>query len=132
MINTLPTILIVDDEPTVRLLIRETLSAHPLLSFTEAEDGMQALDLAQAAGPDLILLDIMLPKLDGIAVCKAIKGNPKLATTYIAMVTALDNLQSLLDAMQAGADDYLTKPFGEQDLWAIVFQALRLDPPQPA
>jgi len=125
----MPTILIVDDEPTVRLLIRETLSIDPFLSFAEAEDGMQALDQVRTVPPDLILLDIMLPKLDGIAVCKAIKGNPELTATYIAVVSALDDVQYLMDAVQAGADDYLTKPFGEHDLWAIVAKALHIDPP---
>jgi twitching motility two-component system response regulator PilH len=72
----MPTILIVDDDATRRLPIRETLSAHPLLSFIEAEDGLQALDLVQAAPPDLILLDVMLPKLNGINVCYALKCAP--------------------------------------------------------
>jgi DNA-binding response OmpR family regulator len=122
-------ILIVDDDPTLRLLMRETLASHPLLSFVEAEDGEQALDLAGTAPPDLILLDVMLPKLDGISVCKIIKHAPEMKPTYIALVTALDTPEFFINGVLAGADDYLTKPFDEAELWAVVTRALHIDLP---
>jgi CheY-like chemotaxis protein len=129
MKNIVPLILIVDDEPIIRLLMREILASHPLLSFVEAEDGEQALDLVSATSPDLILLDVMLPKLDGIAVCKIIKNAPEMKPTYIVMVTALDKPQDFVDAVLAGADDYLTKPFEEAELWTVVTRALHIDLP---
>ena len=128
MTNIVPLILIVDDEPIMRLLVRETLASHPLLSFLEAEDGEQALELVSATLPDLILLDVMLPKLDGIAVCKIIKNDPNMKPIYIALVTALDTPEYFIYGVSAGADDYLTKPFEEADLWQVVTRALHNDP----
>jgi DNA-binding response OmpR family regulator len=129
MKHIVPLILIVDDEPIIRLLMREILASHPSLSFVEAEDGDQALDLMSASSPDLILLDVMLPKLDGIAVCKIVKHSPGMKPTYIALVTALDRPEHFIDAITAGADDYLIKPFEEGELWAVVTRALHIDQP---
>jgi CheY-like chemotaxis protein len=129
MRRLMPIILIVDDDSTIRLLIRETLAVHPLLSFVEAQDGEQALDLATAISPDLILLDVILPKLDGISVCKIIKNAPGMKPTYIALVTGLDKPQHFVNGVMAGADDYLTKPFEETDLWEVVARALHIAQP---
>jgi CheY-like chemotaxis protein len=129
MMNIVPLILIVDDEPIMRLLMREILESHPSLSFVEAEDGEQALELVSATLPDLILLDVMLPKLDGIAVCKTIKNAPDVKPPYVALVTALDTPEFFIYGVSAGADDYLTKPFEEADLWEVVTRALHIDPP---
>ena len=124
----MPTILIVDDELIIRILIREILAIHPLLSFFEAEDGQQALDLVGTHPPDLILLDATMPKLDGAKVCQAIKSNPTLKSTHITLVTALDKDQALVKDASACADDYLAKPFAEKELWEVVTRALHINP----
>ena len=124
----MPTIMIVDDEPILRILIREILGIHPLLSLIEAEDGEQALDLVRTNPPDLILLDVTMPKMDGAKVCQAIRSNPMLKSMHITLITALDKDQKLVKDAVACADDYLHKPFAEKALWDIVTHTLHIDP----
>ena len=91
-----------------------------------ARDGEEALAVARATRPDLILLDIMMPKLDGIAVCRALKSDPAMQFTPIIMVTALADAKDVIAGLEAGGDDYLTKPFDAQSLSARVKSMLRI------
>jgi DNA-binding response OmpR family regulator len=103
-------LLIVDDEDGVRALVRMTLDTGDY-QIIEASDGHEALDLAREHRPDLILLDVMLPDLSGMDVCRKIKDDPDLASTTIVMLTARAQTSDVGDAEEAGADGYFTKPF---------------------
>ncbi|MDS4026529.1 MAG: response regulator [Candidatus Contendobacter sp.] len=115
-----PLILVVDDDAGQRLL---TSAALALGGFTvqEAADGEQALRLFQRELPDLVLLDVIMPGLDGFAVCEAIRRLPSGRHLPILMVTGLDDLESVERAYQAGATDFLSKPIQ----WAILHHRVR-------
>lgn len=104
-------ILIVEDRPEIRKLVLMALN-HAPYELHEAANGETGLTLAQTLRPDLVLLDVMMPgKLDGFAVCRAIKNDPQLAGIRVIMVTALAQESDLAQGRAAGADDYLVKPF---------------------
>jgi two-component system sensor histidine kinase/response regulator len=119
-------ILIVDDEPSAR----ETLTAmldgenHQL---ELAANGFEALQIAEHVRPDLILLDVMMPAMDGFDVCRRIRSTPQLAEVPIIILTALDDRASLMTGIEAGADDFLTKPVNRQELVARVRTITRLN-----
>jgi DNA-binding response OmpR family regulator len=109
------TILIVDDEPIGRDTLQAILFAEGYdLAF--ASNGLEALDKAAKLTPDLILLDVMMPGMDGHEVCRRLRADPLLAKVPIIMVTALDDRQSRLQGIEAGADDFVTKPFDHVEL----------------
>jgi DNA-binding response OmpR family regulator len=103
-------LLIVDDEDGVRALVRMTLDNGDY-QIIEASDGHEALDLAREYHPDLVLLDVMLPDLSGMDVCRKIKDDPELSSTTVVMLTARAQTSDVGDAEEAGADGYFTKPF---------------------
>jgi DNA-binding response OmpR family regulator len=103
-------LLIVDDEAGVRALVRMTLDSGVYEIF-EASEGFEALDLAREHRPDLVLLDVMLPDVSGMDVCRKIKDDPDLASTTVVMLTARAQTNDVGDAEEAGADGYFTKPF---------------------
>ena len=118
-------ILVADDTPAnVRML--ETRLKHQGYEVVVARDGEEALAVAYETHPDLILLDIMMPKLDGIAVCRSLKGDPNFAFTPIIMVTAMADTRDVVAGFEAGGDDYLTKPVDQQALVARVRSMLRI------
>jgi DNA-binding response OmpR family regulator len=102
--------LIVDDEDGVRSLVRMTLDSDSY-QILEAQEGRQALELARAHHPDLVLLDVMLPDLSGIEICRQIKSDPAMASTTVLMLTAKAQQSDLGEAEAAGADGYFVKPF---------------------
>jgi DNA-binding response OmpR family regulator len=105
------TILIVEDRPEIRKLVTMALRTLPY-EVIEADSGEAGLKKVVELRPDLVLLDVMMPgHLDGLSVCRAIKGNPELAAIPVVMVSALTQASDLKLAREAGADDYLTKPF---------------------
>ena len=115
------TILIVDDEqPIVDILVYNLRKEG--YNTIEASDGLTAVDLALEKKPDLILLDIMLPKLDGLSVCKRIKNS---LNVPILMLTAKDGEIDKILGLELGADDYITKPFSVRELVARVKANLR-------
>lgn len=125
-------ILIVEDEEAIRDLIRINLTAAGF-SCEEAEDGLQALAKAKAARPDLILLDWMLPGLDGLGVLRKLKADPTLATVPVLMVTAKSEENDVVLGLEMGASDYVTKPFSNKVLIARIRALLRRgeeDPPE--
>ena len=115
------TILIVDDEKMILNLLSCNLIKEGY-NVIEATDGLEAISIAQEKRPDLILLDVMLPKLDGLSVCKRIKN---MMNIPILMVTAKDDELDKILGLELGADDYITKPFSIRELLARVKANLR-------
>jgi DNA-binding response OmpR family regulator len=115
----MPTILVVDDEPPILELVRFTLEDEQI-RVLEADDGVKALEAALAARPDLILLDVQMPRLDGLEVCRRLRADASLAGTRIVMLTAAGQDADRARGLAAGADEYLTKPFSPLALFTLV------------
>ncbi len=117
-------ILVVDDSPLNRKLTADVLqrAGHEVIT---AEDGASALKLLEQEHIDLVLLDVMMPGMDGYEVCKRIRANPKTTYLPVMMLTAQDTVESKIKGFEAGADDYLTKPFEPTELQARVQVLLR-------
>ncbi len=119
-----PTLLLVDDTPDYLALMRELLQDHYRL--LEALDGPTALTLAAERQPDLILLDIMMPVMDGFAVCRALKTSPRTSEIPVIFLTALSKIEDEEIGLKIGAVDYITKPISPPILMARVDVHLRL------
>jgi two-component system, OmpR family, phosphate regulon response regulator PhoB len=113
------TILVVDDEPPIVDLVRFTLEDADV-RVVEASDGAEALVVARQTIPDLVLLDVHMPGLDGFEVCRQLRREPSLARTPIVMLTAAGQEADRARGRAAGADEYLTKPFSPLALLALV------------
>ncbi|MDQ2692614.1 MAG: response regulator [Chloroflexota bacterium] len=120
------TVLIVDDEPTARETVVSMLEGEGY-DLQLARDGTEALQILEQLQPDVILLDIMLPGMDGFEICRRIRATPRLAEVPILMLTALDDRDSLLRALESGADDFLSKPVDRRELIARVRTITRLN-----
>ncbi len=118
-------VLVVDDNPTNVELIRAQLKPFPY-EIQTAYDGEEALERVKTEVPDLILLDLMMPKLSGYEVCKVLKSNPDTELIPIIIVTALRDLEDKLKSIELGADDFLIKPFNRLELTTRVRSLLRL------
>jgi two-component system cell cycle response regulator len=120
------TVLIVDDEAVGRETLQALLIAEGYnLAF--ASDGAEALAEAAELTPDVVLLDVMMPDMDGFEVCRRLRADPLLAEVPVIMVTALDDRDSCLQGIEAGADDFVTKPFDRVELRARVRTTTRLN-----
>ena len=124
--NPLPLVLVVDDLAANRDTLRELLG-EANYEIVEASDGALALALATANPPDLVLLDVLMPDMDGFEVCRRLRAGPSLSAVPIIMVTALDNRASRLAGIEAGADDFVSKPFDRVELCARVRTITRLN-----
>ena len=115
------TILVVDDEPAVRrvLLMRLQLAGYNVVS---AEDGEEALEKFHSESPDLVVLDVMLPKMDGFAVCRRLRAE---SCVPIIFLSALESISERVTGLDLGADDYLPKPFSPKELEARISTILR-------
>src|SRR6266851_1547455 len=120
-----PRILIVDDNETNRDILVTRLATHGY-DLSQAADGEEALAAAKQQLPDLILLDVMMPKLDGVEVCRRLKGDPDLPFMPIILVTAKADSKDVVAGLDAGADEYLTKPVDQLALVARVKSMLRI------
>lgn len=119
-----PTILVIEDEPDIRKLVRYNLSQERY-DVLEAEDGEQALKLLQRKRPDLIILDLMLPGMSGLEICKLLRESRDTAQLPILMLTAKAGEADKVVGLEVGADDYLPKPFSPREMVARVRAILR-------
>lgn len=117
-------ILVVEDEPDIRKLVHYNL-AQERFKVLEAEDGEKAMKLIQRERPHLIILDLMLPGLSGLELCRNLRGRPETARLPILMLTAKAGEADRVVGLEMGADDYLTKPFSPRELVARVKAILR-------
>jgi class 3 adenylate cyclase len=124
-VRTPPRILIVDDNALNLDILQTRLAAHGYETLT-AGDGEEALMAAAERGPDLILLDVMMPKIDGLEVCRRLKADPSLPFMPIILVTARADSVDIVMGLEAGGDEYLTKPVDQAALVARVKSMLRI------
>ncbi len=120
----MPCILIVDDNPVQRMLVREVLADDRSLTYLEEEDGLAALERARSQCPDLVILDVILPAEDGFQICRRFKDDPDLASIPIILLTARYHDEDAQKSRQAGADGLITKPFDPQELQLTVRRML--------
>lgn len=120
------TVLIVDDEFSGRQTLESVLEGDGY-NIEMAENGMQALEKVKIIQPDVILLDVMMPGMTGFEVCQRIRSDPQVAEIPIIVLTALDDRESLLNALKAGADDFITKPFDRYELRARLIGITKLN-----
>ncbi|MGI9861249.1 response regulator [Moorella naiadis] len=121
----MPKILVVDDDE-LNLALMEAMLAPGGYQVLTAADGEEALAVVAQENPDLILLDIMMPRLDGLTVCRRLKADEATRFIPVILVTALDQLQDRVEGLAAGADDFLTKPVNELELTTRVRSLLRV------
>ena len=129
-VRMMPKILVVDDEPDALELIKFNLKAAGYDVVTAA-DGDEALKKARSLLPALIILDLMLPEVDGLEVCKILRRDPRVSATPIIMLTAKAAEIDRVLGLELGADDYVTKPFSPRELVLRVKRLLRSDPAAP-
>jgi CheY-like chemotaxis protein len=122
-LNPNPTLLVVDDQPELRLLIKLTFSGTGF-SVREAADGESALTACAAEVPDVVLLDVMMPGIDGYEVCRQLKSQPRMRNTLVVLMTAGDQATERVRAREAGADFYVPKPFSPAELLQLVTEHL--------
>jgi len=121
------TILIADDEPNIVISL-EFLLEHDGYEVQVARDGQEALDAIARQAPDLVLLDVMLPRVSGFDVCQRIRQNPAWGHIRIMMLTAKGREVEMTKGMALGADAYVTKPFSTKDLLAQIRAQLEREP----
>ena len=129
--KTKRTVLVVDDEKDITELISYNLTRHGY-EVLNAFDGMEALEVAQRETPDLVLLDLMLPGLEGTEVARRLKADGRTSGIPIIMLTAKAEETDVVVGLTLGADDYITKPFSPKILLARVNTVLRRNEPAPA
>jgi len=122
----MPTVLIVDDEQHIRLLIEQTLEEleDDGVQLLTATNGEEALGIVEIHHPELVFLDVMMPKMNGFEVCTAIKQEKGLASTKVVLLTAKGQVVDREAGMTAGADRYMTKPFDPDELLATARELL--------
>ena len=119
-------ILVADDNPQNRELLEAYMEELPGVTLVSAADGQETLDRVAAEKPDLILLDIMMPRKSGFEVCKTLKSDPATRDIPIIMVTAMNETGDIERAVEVGTNDYITKPVNRADLLTRVKSLLRV------
>lgn len=117
------TILVVDDEPALRQMLRQMLEIGGY-QVEEAEDGLDALDKIDESVPDAVILDVMMPDMDGITVCKQLRQNPATAVLPVVMLSGKTQKEAIAEGLAAGANKYLCKPTSFEDLIHSLAQLL--------
>jgi len=120
------TVLLVDDNAQNLELLEVYMEDLPEVRVVTAVDGLDALERVAAESPDLILLDIMMPRMSGFHVCKQIKSDPKTRETILVMVTALNEASDIERAAECGTDDFISKPVDRSTLVGLVRNLLAL------
>lgn len=120
------TILIIDDEEPIRDLLKLTLKSAGFDTILESSNGEDGLALAARYKPDLILLDLMLPRMDGLSVCRHLKNSPDTKMIPIIMLTAKSDESDIVVGLEMGANDYITKPFSRKVLTARIRTQFRI------
>lgn len=115
----MPKILIVDDDVTITELMKALVKMEGH-EPTTVNDSLQAVEIASAVEPDLITLDLMMPGLTGFELCKLLSDDPRFSNTPIVIVSARDDPESRQQALEAGAKDYITKPFDVDEFMAKI------------
>lgn len=116
-------VLVVDDDDLIRAVVRTTLEDEGV-EIIEAENGTEALRVARERRPDLVLLDIMMPGMDGYEVCSELRREPRTRDTVVVMLTAKDSRESRDRGLAAGANAYMTKPFSPLELIRTIRESL--------
>jgi CheY-like chemotaxis protein len=116
----MPSVLIVDDDPSIRKLVATTLEDVAGFELVEAEDGDEALELAREEAPAIVLLDIDMPGIDGLEACRRLRAEPQTAEATVVMLTAAAGEEAERAAEEAGADLFITKPFSPLELLRLV------------
>jgi DNA-binding response OmpR family regulator len=126
----MPKVLIVDDEPLIRLLLEQTLEVFEEqgVEVLSAENGIEAVEIIKKERPELVFLDVMMPKMNGFEVCSIVKQQLKMSDVCIVMLTAKGQEQDKQKAMEAGTDQYITKPFSIQAVANKVTEILGIKP----
>lgn len=121
----MPTILVIDDDPLIRLTLKKALSS-PDCDVEVASGGIEGLEKAHALLPDLIVCDWIMPDLDGMSVCKQVKADSELATTFFVLLSAKGEVADRIRGLDAGADDFLAKPVDLSEMKAKIRAGLRI------
>ena len=121
-----PRILVAEDEADIRFMTAFTLR-YGGFEVVEAVDGVQALELARQVQPDLILLDVIMPKMDGLEACKQLKQQPSLSSIPIIMVTTRGEIHNVETAFENGCADYVTKPINLEELSLLIRRAIEVN-----
>jgi len=126
----MPKVLIVDDEPLIRLLIEQTLEVFEDqgVEILSAENGIEAVEIIKKERPELVFLDVMMPKMNGFEVCSIVKQQLLMKDVCIVMLTAKGQEQDRQKALEAGTDQYITKPFSIQEVSSKVSEILKISP----
>ena len=121
-------LLIVDDEPHIRMLIEQTLEEleDDGVELLFAENGEQALDIIKKEQPNLVFLDVMMPKMNGMEVCQKVKKELKLTDVYIILLTAKGQEVDRQKGLDMGADRYMTKPFDPDEMLSVAEEIINL------
>lgn len=127
MLETKPSVVVIEDEADIREVTEHNL-AREGYQVSSSADGEQGLRLVRRKGPDLVVLDLMLPGLDGIEVCRQLKADSSTRSIPIIMVTAKGEESDIVLGLGMGADDYVTKPFSPKELIARIKAVLRRGP----
>ena len=123
--DEIATIVIVEDDAVIRTVLEMALAAEGFSRVTSCARGDEGMDAIKRKKPDLVLLDVMLPGLDGFAICKRIRETPALSPTRVIMLTARTQNEDIVRGLECGADDYVTKPFDRKVLIARIHAVLR-------
>jgi CheY-like chemotaxis protein len=129
MLETKPRILVVDDHPALVTLTRHKLIQKGYEVLT-AQNGEDALELTRTEYPDIILSDVDMPIMDGFEFCEHIKKDTRLNKIPVILVTSMVTTEHIMKGIEAGADNYLTKPFDDETLYSKIDE-LMLNPPPP-
>ena len=124
MVKIKQKVLVVDDEENIRMLVKFNLEKAGY-EVLEASDGNKAIETAVNSTPDIVILDLMLPGIDGLEVCRNLKRHPRTAALPIIMLTAKSDEIDRVIGLELGADDYMTKPFSQRELVARIKAVLR-------